>query len=62
MKAARLYEHGGLRIEDVPKPVPGPGDMLVQVEVALAGRSDLNEDPGTRTSRRRRSAENFAAT
>ena len=41
MKAARLYEHGGLRIEEVPKPEPGPGDVLVQVEVALTDGADL---------------------
>jgi threonine dehydrogenase-like Zn-dependent dehydrogenase len=36
-----LYAHGGLRIEDVPKPEPRPGDVVVQVEVALAGGADL---------------------
>jgi threonine dehydrogenase-like Zn-dependent dehydrogenase len=36
-----LSAHGGLRIEEVPKPEPRPGDVLVQVEVALAGRTDL---------------------
>ncbi len=41
MKAARLYAPGDLRIEDVPKPEPGPGDVLVQVEVALTDGTDL---------------------
>ena len=41
MKAARLYAPGDLRIEDVPKPVPGPGDVLVQIEVALTDGTDL---------------------
>jgi len=47
MKAARLYEHGGLRIEEVPKPVPGPGDMLVQVEVALTDGTELRRSRST---------------
>ena len=41
MKAARLYAPRDLRIEDVPKPEPGPGDVLVQVEVALTDGTDL---------------------
>ena len=41
MKAALLYASGDLRIEDVPKPEPGPGDVLVQVEVALTDGTDL---------------------
>ena len=41
MKAARLYAPGDLRIEEVPKPEPGPGDVLVQVEVALTDGTDL---------------------
>ena len=41
MKAARLSAHGGLRIEDLPKPEPAPGDALVQVDVALADGADL---------------------
>ena len=41
MKAARLYASGDLRIEDVPKPEPGPGEALVQVEVALTDGTDL---------------------
>ena len=41
MKAALLYAPGDLRVEDVPKPEPGPGDVLVQVEVALTDGTDL---------------------
>jgi L-iditol 2-dehydrogenase len=41
VKAARLYAPGDLRIEEVPKPDPGPGDVLVQVEVALTDGTDL---------------------
>jgi L-iditol 2-dehydrogenase len=41
VRAARLYAPGDLRIEDVPKPDPGPGAVLVQVEVALTDGTDL---------------------
>ncbi len=41
MKVARLYAPGDLRIEDVPLPEPGPGDVLVQIEVALTDGTDL---------------------
>ena len=41
MKAARYYAPGDLRIEDVPDPVPGEGDVLVQIEVALTDGTDL---------------------
>ena len=41
MKAARLYAPGDLRIEEVPKPEPGPGDVLVEIEVALTDGTDL---------------------
>ena len=41
VKAARLYAPGDLRIEEVPKPEPGPGDVLVQIEVALTDGTDL---------------------
>ncbi len=41
MKAARLYAPGDLRIEDVPKPEPGPGEVLVQIELALTDGTDL---------------------
>ncbi len=41
MKAARLYAPGDLRVEDVPRPEPGPGDVLVEIEVALTDGTDL---------------------
>jgi L-iditol 2-dehydrogenase len=41
VKAALLYAPGDLRIEDLPKPEPGPGDVLVQIEVALTDGTDL---------------------
>jgi L-iditol 2-dehydrogenase len=41
VKAALLYAPGDLRIEEVPKPEPGPGDVLVQIEVALTDGTDL---------------------
>jgi L-iditol 2-dehydrogenase len=41
VKAALLYAPGDLRIEDVPRPEPGPREVLVQVEVALTDGTDL---------------------
>jgi L-iditol 2-dehydrogenase len=41
VKAALLYASGDLRIEEVPRPEPGPGDVLVQIEVALTDGTDL---------------------
>ncbi len=41
MKAARLYAPGDLRVEEIPKPEPEPGDVLVQIEVALTDGTDL---------------------
>ena len=41
MKAARLHAPGDLRIEDVPRPEAGPGEVLVQVELALTDGTDL---------------------
>jgi L-iditol 2-dehydrogenase len=41
MRALRWYGPGDVRAEDVPDPVPGPGDVLVQVEVALTDGTDL---------------------
>ena len=41
MKAARLYAPGDLRIEDVPRPEAGPGEVLVQIELALTDGTDL---------------------
>ncbi|MGI9111977.1 MAG: zinc-dependent alcohol dehydrogenase [Gaiellaceae bacterium] len=41
MKALLFYGPGDLRLEDVPRPEPGPGDVLVQIEVALTDGTDL---------------------
>jgi L-iditol 2-dehydrogenase len=40
VRALLYYGPGDLRLEDVPKPEPGPGDALVQVEVALTDGTD----------------------
>jgi L-iditol 2-dehydrogenase len=40
VKAALLYAPRDLRVEEVPRPEPGPGDVLVQVEVALTDGTD----------------------
>ena len=41
MRAALFHGPGDLRIEEVPRPEPGPADVLVQVEVALTDGTDL---------------------
>jgi L-iditol 2-dehydrogenase len=41
VKAIRFHGPGDLRVEDVPRPEPAPGDVLVQVEVALTDGTDL---------------------
>jgi L-iditol 2-dehydrogenase len=41
VKALRFHGPGDLRLEDVPRPEAGPGDVLVQVEVALTDGTDL---------------------
>ncbi len=40
MRALIFYGPGDVRLEDVPDPEPGPGDVLVQVEVALTDGTD----------------------
>ncbi|MGH2996244.1 MAG: zinc-dependent alcohol dehydrogenase [Gaiellaceae bacterium] len=40
MRALLYYGPGDLRVEEVPRPEPGPGDVLVQVEVALTDGTD----------------------
>lgn len=44
MRAARLQSNGldGLRVADVPRPVPGPGEVLVAVEAVSLNQLDLN--------------------
>jgi L-iditol 2-dehydrogenase len=41
VKAIRFHGPGDLRLEDVPRPQPEEGDVLVQVEVALTDGTDL---------------------
>ena len=44
MKAIRFHEYGGPEVlvyEDAPKPVPGPGELLVQVYAASVNPVDL---------------------
>jgi propanol-preferring alcohol dehydrogenase len=43
MRAARLYEYGEpMRIDEVPTPEPGPGEVLVRIGGAGACHSDLH--------------------
>jgi L-iditol 2-dehydrogenase len=41
VRALRFHGPGDLRLEHVPRPEAGPGDVLVQVEVALTDGTDL---------------------
>ena len=41
VRALRFHGPGDLRLEEVPRPEPGPGDVLVQIEVALTDGTDL---------------------
>ena len=43
MKAAVLHGPGDLRIEDIPDPQPGPGELLLRVETVGICGSDLAE-------------------
>ena len=40
MRALLYHGPGELRVEEVPRPEPGPGDVLVEVEVALTDGTD----------------------
>jgi L-iditol 2-dehydrogenase len=40
VRALLYHGPGDLRVEEVPRPEPGPGDVLVQVEVALTDGTD----------------------
>jgi L-iditol 2-dehydrogenase len=40
VRALIFHRPGDLRLEEVPDPAPGPGDVLVQVEVALTDGTD----------------------
>src|SRR5580692_5516968 len=44
MRALRFEKTGSLdllRVQDVPKPVPGPGEILVQIKAAAINPSDI---------------------
>jgi L-iditol 2-dehydrogenase len=41
VRALRLHGPGDLRLDDVPDPIPGDGEVLLQVEVALTDGTDL---------------------
>jgi L-iditol 2-dehydrogenase len=41
VRALRFHAPGDVRLEEVPDPRPGPGEVLVQVEVALTDGTDL---------------------
>ena len=40
MRALLFHGPGDLRVEEIPRPEPGPGDVLVEVEVALTDGTD----------------------
>ena len=42
MKAARFYGGKDIRLETLPNPIPGPGEVLVQVEATGICGSDLH--------------------
>lgn len=42
MKAVKLYGPGDLRLVDIPKPSPGPGEVLVQVKATGICASDIH--------------------
>jgi NADPH:quinone reductase-like Zn-dependent oxidoreductase len=49
MRAVVVHETGGpgvLRVEEVPEPVPGPGEVVVRVEAAGVNHYDLNQRAG----------------
>jgi NADPH:quinone reductase-like Zn-dependent oxidoreductase len=50
MRAVVIHETGGpevLRIEEVPEPEPGEGEVLIRVEAAAVNRFDLNQRAGS---------------
>ncbi|WP_426502986.1 NAD(P)H-binding protein [Dactylosporangium sp. McL0621] len=49
MKAARIHEHGDasvIRYEEVPRPVPGPGDVLIRVAATSFNPSETAQRSG----------------
>lgn len=58
MKAVRFHEYGGidvLRVEEVERPVLGPGQVLVEVRAAgiQPGEAMIRKARGTTAGRRR---------
>ena len=47
MQAVRVHDGGELRHETVPDPVPGPGEVLVELRTAALNRRDLLVCKGT---------------
>ena len=43
MKAARYYGQGDIRIDDIPEPTPGPGQVQIAVDWCGICGSDLHE-------------------
>ncbi|MDP6278024.1 MAG: alcohol dehydrogenase catalytic domain-containing protein, partial [Nitrospinota bacterium] len=43
MLAARWHGRGDLRLEEIPEPLPGPGEVLVEVERCGICGTDLHE-------------------
>lgn len=52
MRAAVLHRDGKLRVEDVPAPEPGPGEVLVRVAACGICRTDLHYLHGVPTFKR----------
>ncbi len=48
MKAARLYGPRDLRVEEVPEPSPGPGEVLIKVRACGVCPSDIRAYTGAR--------------
>ena len=49
MKAIRFHNYGGpavLHLEDIPRPVPGPGELLIKVHAASVNPVDWNVRQG----------------
>ena len=50
MKAIRAYEIGGpevLKLEDVPDPIPGPGEAVVDLKSIGVNYTDVSSRKGT---------------
>ncbi|MSQ09027.1 MAG: hypothetical protein EXR44_07035 [Dehalococcoidia bacterium] len=51
MKAARFYGGKDIRVEDIPTPTPGPGEVLVKIKAGGVCGSDLHNYRGNRQAR-----------